>query len=393
MEYIDGKKENGILYDWKKIRKEYKKLKCPKQFYNPCCNNLENDYYFMDLSERSIGKTTSWLLLGLCMNKLYGTKVQYIRQRDDMIVNKNISNMFDTILKHDYISKITDGEYNYIEYSKRGWYYVKLDSEGMIEKKDTTEVVKCLSIQNSEIYKSSYNAPTGDLIIFDEFSSKTYQPDEFIYFLDLLKTIQRDRQSVKVALLANTIDIHCQYFHEFEVFDDVSTMEVGEYRRVTTDGGTNISLRILSPDKVLKENKSISNKLYYGFKNPKLNAITGGGWSIKDCQRIDRTLDFDVIFNRFYIYRNNKYLKLDVVNTEIGICIYCHWASVTYDDSIIFTLDEIRDKRYIAKMGCGQLLKFFQKMYYMNRFYYASNDCASFIENYLKSCKLISNFT
>ena len=39
IKYIDGKKENGIQYDWKFLRKQYKKMRTTKdietQYKNP----------------------------------------------------------------------------------------------------------------------------------------------------------------------------------------------------------------------------------------------------------------------------------------------------------------------------------------------------------------------
>ena len=34
--YVNGDKEQGIKYDWKFIKKEYRKLGIPKKYYNPC---------------------------------------------------------------------------------------------------------------------------------------------------------------------------------------------------------------------------------------------------------------------------------------------------------------------------------------------------------------------
>ena len=35
IKYIDGRKENGILYDWDFLRKEFKKLHTPKDIITP----------------------------------------------------------------------------------------------------------------------------------------------------------------------------------------------------------------------------------------------------------------------------------------------------------------------------------------------------------------------
>lgn len=387
IEYIDNDINKGIKVDWKKVAKELKKLKMPNEVYNPLFNtNMYDNSYFVELSERSIGKTTNWLIIGLILYKLYGIQVQYLRQVESMITPKNIKDLYSTIKKFDYISKIFDGKYNNIEYKSRRWTLNLTDDDGNITLKDANYCTICLDIEHNEVYKSSYSTTTGDLIIFDEFISKYYRPDEFIFCLDLIKTIQRERQTVKVVLLANTIDIHSQYFHELEIFDTIQEMELGEYKQVITDLGTRIYIKLLTPDKILKNNKSISNKLYYGFKNSKLNAITGRGWNIELAPHIPK-MQYDILINNLYISHNNKMLKCDVVKNKYGICLYMHWATATYDDSVIFTLSNIDDDRYIYKLGDIYKRKIFDKLINANKIYYASNDCASFFKNYYKLCK------
>ena len=46
--------------------------------------------------------------------------------------------------------------------------------------------------------------------------------------MQLVKTIQRERESVKIVCLANTIDIYNQYLHEFCIFDEIPKMNVGD---------------------------------------------------------------------------------------------------------------------------------------------------------------------
>lgn len=386
--YIDDDINKGIRVDWKKVHKEIKKLKIPTEIYNPLYNtNMYDNSYFVELSERSIGKTTNWLLVGLVLYKLYGIQTQYVRQIENMITPKNCKDLYKTIIKFGYISKIFDGKYNSIEYKARRWTLLyRDDDDGNVINKDANYCTISLDIEHNEVYKSSYSTTSGDLIIFDEFISKYYRPDEFIYFLDLIKTIQRERQTVKVVMLANTLDIHSQYFHELEIFDTLQQMELGDYKQVITDLGTKIYIKLLSPDKVLKTNKSISNRLYYGFKNTKLNAITGRGWNIEVAQHIPKNLEYTVLVNNLYIYHNNKMLKCDVVKNDYGICIYAHWSSKIYDDSIIFTLQNINDSRYVYKLGTSYKTKLFDKLIKANKVYFASNDCASFFRNYYKQC-------
>ena len=156
-EYIDNDVNNGIKYDFKKIFKRYKELNVPKEFnIIPYYNMSARWNVFM--SERSNGKNTNVLLLGMIMNNEYGTTIEYIRMRESMIAPKNSKNIFDTIIQHDYISKITKGTWNSVTYNSKRWYYCKRDENGEIVEKCNTHFMAMLSIDKQEDYKSSYNA-------------------------------------------------------------------------------------------------------------------------------------------------------------------------------------------------------------------------------------------
>ena len=76
-------------WDWKLIKKEWNKLKMPKNVvYDPFhvpfdVNNVNRCSYYFFSSKRGVGKTTTMLLLGLILFKLYGVVIQYIRQKED----------------------------------------------------------------------------------------------------------------------------------------------------------------------------------------------------------------------------------------------------------------------------------------------------------------------
>ena len=202
--YINDDIECGIDYDYKKVKKLFKKLGCPEDLFDPFPALMSGCRWILDLSERSVGKTTQWLLVGMCMFRLYGTIIQYVRQFEDMIMPKASSDLFATILKYDYVTKLTDGEYNTIVYKSRRWYFAYMDTETMeITRTCPDHFMFSCSVDKQQQLKSSYNCPTGDLIIFDEFVGKYTPVNEFVEFCDLTKTICRDRQSPRFVLLAN----------------------------------------------------------------------------------------------------------------------------------------------------------------------------------------------
>lgn len=383
-EFIDGKRTNGIIYDYPTIRKEFRKLKIPTEFYNPSKSPFDKCKWFINLSDRSTGKTTNWILFGMTMNKLYGTVIQYVRQTNDMITPRNSKNLFDTILDNNYVSKLTDGKYNTIVYKAKRWYYAIADDNGEIIEQKNTHFMCMLSIDNAENYKSSYNAPYGDIIIFDEFIGKYYYRNEFVRFNDLLKTIIRDRQAPIIVLLANTIDKNSQYFNELEIYNTVQQMKQGDSEIITSERGTNIYVEILESGVKKQKTRSIVNTLFFGWKNPLISSITGDDWAINNYQHIPQYNSKSVL-KRYYLEFNNTLLALDIRSCkELGIYVAVHRATRSYDDSIIFTIGEIdkRNKRF--RFGFSPSDKKLWELYKRNKFYYASNDLGSLIDNYVK---------
>lgn len=389
IKYIDDNKENGIEYDYKLIRKKFKSLKCPDDLFDPFPALMTDCRWILDLSERSVGKTTQWLLVGMCMNELYGTVIQYVRQFEDMILPKSSSDLFATILRYDYISKLTDGEYNTVTYKARRWYFAYMDPESMeIQRVAPSHFMFSCSIDKQLNLKSSYNSPTGDLILFDEFIGKWSPPEEFVNFCDLLKTILRDRKSGRVVLAANTIDRHHVYFNELCIYDQVQLLHIGDHDIITSPLGTKIYVELLGLSVKRSKKRSIINTLYFGFKNPRLAAITGADdWAMGCYQHIPEG-EIRIISPQLYVLYNNKYVRLDIVRHEtLGTCIYVHWATKIYDDSVILTANDRTDPRYQYKLGIRPIERLIKACQTSNRIYYAANDVGCFLESYLTMIK------
>lgn len=393
IKYIANNKDFGIEYDWKFIKKEYEKLGCPPDVYDPTTAPLGSAKWFVETSERNIGKTTNWLLVGMIMNEHYDTIIQYVRQSEDMIMPKNLIDLFSTILAYDYVEKVTNGKWNSVTYKARRYYYCNVDENGNIIDMSPTHFMFCCCVEKAQDLKSAYNCPTGDLIIYDEFISKYYTPNEFVHFCDLCKTIMRGRRSPILVLLANTINPHSSYYNELEIYDDIQKMKIGENRLITTDIGTKIYVEIIGATGEKKRKNKILNALFFGFKNPLLGAITGENWSIKNYQHIpeDTTKDSVTYLSReLYIYHNGKYVRLDIVeHSELGLCCYAHWATKTHSDSIIFTIADRYDNRFKYRLGNGKVEKLINMLKSENRIYYATNDVGSFVDNYFNTIQMM----
>ena len=142
--------------NFNKIIKKYRSLQCPEGYFDPCGLPYNNDKYFIICTERSVGKTTNILLFGMCANWLEGIQIQYLRQFAPMIERRNLRQLFATIKEHGYIPKVTEGHYTDIIYQSHGWYYCNYSDEGELLDRATDPFMMCLSIDQNELYKSTY---------------------------------------------------------------------------------------------------------------------------------------------------------------------------------------------------------------------------------------------
>lgn len=393
IEYIDNNESLGIKYDFNLIRKEFKKLKTPHWIFNPCKIPFDNCKWNVLMSSRSVGKTTQFILLGMCFNKLYGTQIQYIRLHEDMIMPKFTKELFSVIKKFKYIERLTGGEYTDVVLKNRRWYYCKYTEEGEIEKISPDHFMMMLSSDKNEIYKSSYNAPLGDFILVDEFIEKYYLQSTFISLVDLIKTIARDRLSPIIFLSANTIDKFHPFFKELEISNIVEKLNFDDSTTIETPLGTRIYVELISKftkDEKSNELKRKVNSLFYGFKNEKLASITGlDSWSINIYPHTPQE-EFTILYRNFYIKHLNKLINLEICQNENNIFINCHYATKTYPDSEIFTLNnDVTNRNEYFGFGNrnNKLHRLIFDKILDNKATYCDNDVGSLIMSYIQSVR------
>ena len=386
--YIENNEQFGIDYDFKHIRKKFKSLGIPSDVWTPE-HMPTHCFWNAIMSERSLGKTTNCLLWGMCMNWEYGTVIQYVRSKEDQIMPKYSSKLFETILKFGYVEKVTDGLWNTVIRKGREYYYAKENEDGQIELICDKAFIHLLSVDQNMNYKSTYNAPLGDLIIFDEFIGKFYPLDEFVYFCDLIATIKRKRRNVHVFMLSNTIDRESEYFNELEIYEDVQLLKKGENVVTATSKGTKVYVEIAGNKEFTKE-KSFDLINFFGFKNPKLSAITGADWATYQYPHIPSG-DYKSLSHAMHLLNNGRLYELEIVEHEnIGVCIYVHRANKLYDDSIVYTITDILDSRYRYGTGFTKMdMYIWKKLYNRHKFFYTNNTCGSAVENYINNVKYL----
>lgn len=388
--YYENNPRYGIIYDWRLIKKEFKKLGCPKDVYNPYkFHDVVSGKYIIDISERDTGKTTNWMLLAMTIHKLYGSEIVYIRERTDMITPKNSKELFKTILQFNYVEKLTEGKYNNIRYSSRRWYYWN-DETG---EEDLEPFMLGWGLDENYDKKSSVQLPDSDIIIFDEFISPHNYMDEFVTYEDSIKSIIRERDSPLMVLLANTTDLHSHWFKEFEVYDEIQKLQPGEHMEIVTAQGTTVDIGFVGyTEKTMSEHRKRHNAKFFGFNNPKLNAIRGGGWAMRVYQHPYREKDTTSILQNRYIRHNGTLMRLELMyNDKHGYYVVVHRAYEIQDDSVIYCLDtQLESRQFKYKWGLGKIDKKLWDLYTRNKWTYVSNSEGSLVDDYIRSIKKLS---
>lgn len=343
--YIDNDENLGVDYDWNLIAKEYKKLGVPPEYDITNIIPLGNAAlkWYILTSERSVGKTTNILLIGMVMNALYGTIIQLIRHYIDKA--SYYDTLFDRVVSYNqgqYIKRLTNGEYDTVKYYSRNFFYATTDPKtGKITK--ATESF-CVALAANECYSlcSFYEAPMGDWIILDECFNEKNTPEEFVHFVHLHKTIVRDRMSDKIIVLGNNLDVNNIWYRQLTIHNVVRRMKKGEHKIAYTSEGMPIFVHFM--ENRLPEKRKIFNKAHYGFANPELNAITGNGsWNMK-MYPLTRLLEEREQIARgiYFSYHDDLYIEGSFINTKSGVYFEVHPAlrAAALEGDILFKITQ-----------------------------------------------------
>ena len=389
IKYIDNNQQKGIKIDWNLIFYLYRKLKCPKETYDPTNLPINDVNWFVILSARSRGKTTNLLLIGLLLYKEYGIMTGYIRQYENMITATKTKNLYNVINDYHYIEKIFDGQWNSTYLWQKYVYLCKRDENGVIIEKSQKPFCVFLAVEKSSDYKSTLTLPSCSWLIFDEFMSERYTENEFVSLCQLISTIRRARNDVKVVCSSNMLNKYNMYIEEMGLRETVQTLKPGEYKIEKTPLGLSIYIEILNPDAIVDKKKIHSNMMYFGFMNKQLSAITGEEWQIKNYPHLPRPTEDEkreLITRDVYIYSFGHYVCMEFYNSNVmGNYVLFRPYTQIPDGGVIFT-DQLPQKpNEIYGVGTGTPYVKLWDLYRAHRDYYTSNEIGNMIETYIKS--------
>src|SRR5699024_10015399 len=114
--------------------------------------------------------------------------------------------LFSGINENQEVSRITGGKFTGVHYYAGRFYLCNYDESGKAIYGDGDIIGFTFALSDSEHDKST-SFPNVNIIVFDEFlSNRLYLNDEFVSFMNVVSTIVRKRETVKIYMLGNTVN-------------------------------------------------------------------------------------------------------------------------------------------------------------------------------------------
>lgn len=362
-------------------------------------------HYNIIYGMRSNGKSFAVEERGLENYYFKGEKMAIIRRYDVDFQGKRGVDVFSHFVENaergNIIEQMTNGEWTDIYYWSMRWYFCKWTEKGE-RIKDTEPFCYAFSLAGQEHDKST-SYPKITTILFDEFMTrKLYLPDEFVTFTNVLSTIIRDRDNVKIYMCGNTVNKYNPYFKEMGL-DNVLKMEPGDIQEyqfaVKHDKktGKDVVLRIAVEYADNPNPEGKPSDVYFAFNNPKLKMITNGMWELAiypHCPVKYRPKD---IVGTYFIIWEETTLQCEIITVEDFSFTFIHLKTTPIKDEdmdLVFSTDfrpNFNWRRKITKPidDIGRKIKWF---YDVDKVFYQDNEIGEVVRNYMQWCQTDRGF-
>lgn len=312
-------------------------------------------YWFV--GERSNGKTYSALRYCLDRWREEGSQYIYVRRMDQQISTANMKELFAGHKATGELDRLLGPQgFDGITYYSKSFYPYIVD-KGKRVKAETP----CGYARSISTWETSKGAPFPFVktIAFDEFMTReAYFPNEPVKFQNLISSIVRERDDVKVIMLANTVSWNCPYFREYGM-NNVAKMKPGTtqiYKAYTRSGKERkMLLHYCSPT------GEKASDVYFAYQTDSGNLnkrgavmITEGAWEVADWPRLPEDMSKYTYAEPMYVQSEEGYqIKLQPAISEDGYsCLFVYngrsypyiddsGVNPMYRDRIIYT-----DKQY-----------------------------------------------
>lgn len=346
-----------------------------------------NAQYNIIFGKRSNGKTYSVLYRAVENYVKHGKQTAYLRRYREDFVGKRGASLFSALTSSGAIKELTGGKWEMVKYSSSQWFLAKKSKKDDKIVTDATPFAYGFSLASMEHDKST-SYPDITTVVFDEFISRIgYLNNEFVLFMNVLSTIIRQRNDVKIYMLGNTVNKYCPYFAEMGL-GHIEEMEAGTID-LYSYGESKLKVAV---ERCKNHNiEGRKSEVYFAFDNPNLEMITGGAWEIDLHPHCPRDFTSDDIVFKFFLRFNDQLLQADVVELDDCNFIFFHKKSTPIkkpDEDLVISEEYdprpnfIRNIRKSTMDIARKIWEFFRN----ENVYYQDNDVGEIVRNYLIFC-------
>lgn len=377
----------GIM--WKELSnmKNDKKEKPNLKFYSLDPILSKDCQYNMIFGERSNGKTYALLKYIVSNYIKHKTQGALIRRWKEDFRGKRGQTMFDALVADGLISRLTNNEYQTVYYYSGKWYLANPDAR--TGKMIPAEEPFCYGFALSDAeHDKSTSYPKIKTIFFDEFLTRQYYlPDEFVLFMNVISTIVRQRDDVKIFMCGNTVNQYCPYFTEMGL-THVKEMNKGAIE-VYKYGESRLRVAVEYADSISDKGKP--SDVYFAFNNPKLTMITGGAWEMAMYPHLPLKYKPKDIKLTYFMRFNDELLQCEIIRVDKSMFTYIHRKTTPIqneDKDIIYELADDPRPNHIRNMRHSSLSinKKIGKFFADNKVFYQDNEVGEIVRNYLVQC-------
>lgn len=355
--------------------------------------------YFMAMGERSNGKTFASLEIGLFgyhkdgvdINGYLddGSQLAILRRWEEDFKGKNGSQQFDNFINNEIhgniLSDRTKGKWNGVFYYSQRWYLAHYDEKGSRDRMDPNPFAFAFALGTGEHAKSS-SYPNVRNILFDEWITRAhYLVDEFILFTNILSTIVRRRDDVRIFMCANTISKYdCPYFIEMGL-TNARKMNQGEID-VYKYGNSGLAVVLQYTDPPQGE---IRSNVYFAFQNSKLDMIKTGSWEFNNYPHLPVKYNPKDIQYIYLIEYLDEVYQCEIIEKGDNLFTFIHRKTTPIkedNETMIYCQDYKPLPNYRRRISKPQtkLEKIIWWFYTADRVFYQDNEVGEAIRGYLR---------
>lgn len=352
--------------------------------------------YHIAIGGRSDGKTTNLVITALNLYLQTGKCSVYLRQMDVDIKGANGASICNSLGSFTYnsskppinlIAIMSNNYFNEVVFKRRGFYLSKRKEDGSSETMEQPFLI-LLAVSQMVHFKST-SLPNLGLIIFDEFinAANQYLVDECFIFFNMVSTLVRDKDDVKIFMLANSTTWNNPYFKTFNLTRKVRKLKMGDmaiykFQREGADE-TDIEMAVAVEYCTKAGNGSSPSDIYFIVDDERINMITDGTFAIPEYPKCPIDFTRANVKVTYWIMTDNQILRARLMKVNRDLFVFvessCEEQMEFFktDRDVVFSLKYTSNRNhFISPLGNYDdvRVKYLKQAIQANRVFFGSNE-------------------